>query len=130
MTEAPETQTYVVNRVGSIFWHATNHAAVAQKLKSGQDINPFPPVHSWFTGHGGRGRGKHRRHPCGTAVFPFILATCNFGGQPCHLPNGLMLSATELAMCSLEITPTIADGRYRPPIFVTTAMLASWRATR
>ena len=43
---------------------------------------------------------------------------------------GRMLSATESAMCSLEITPTICDGRHRPPVVVTTAMLASWRAIR
>ena len=34
MTEAPESQTHVVDRVGRVLWHATNHNAVAQKTKS------------------------------------------------------------------------------------------------
>jgi hypothetical protein len=28
-----------------------------------------------------------------------------------HFPKGLMLSATESAMCSLEMIPTVSDGR-------------------
>jgi len=47
-----------------------------------------------------------------------------------HSPNGLMLSATESAMSSFEITPMISDGRPRPLPFTTTAMAASWRAMR
>jgi hypothetical protein len=34
MTEAPESQTHVVDRGGRVLWHATNHNAVAQKTKS------------------------------------------------------------------------------------------------
>jgi hypothetical protein len=45
-----------------------------------------------------------------------------------HLPypNGLMLSATESAMCSLVMMPTTSDDLPRPPAVMTTAM-AAWR---
>ena len=42
-----------------------------------------------------------------------------------HQPNGLMLSATESAMCSFETTPMISEGRPRPRSLTTTAMAAS-----
>ena len=42
----------------------------------------------------------------------------------------MMLSDTESAMCSLEITPTIAEGRQLPEVLDTTAMIALWRAIR
>ena len=34
MTEAPESQTHVVDRVGCVLRHATNHNAVAQKKRA------------------------------------------------------------------------------------------------
>ena len=47
-----------------------------------------------------------------------------------HLLNGLMLSATESATCSLEMMPITSDGRPRPSLLTTTTMLASRRAMR
>jgi len=41
-----------------------------------------------------------------------------------------MLSETESAMCSLEMTPTIWDGRQLPAVRDTTAIVASCRAMR
>ena len=34
MTEAPGSQTHVVNVVGRVLWHASNHNAVAQKKRA------------------------------------------------------------------------------------------------
>jgi len=45
-------------------------------------------------------------------------------------PNGLMLSATESAMCSFEMMPMISDGRPRPLPLTTTAMTAPRRPMR
>jgi hypothetical protein len=47
MTEAPESQTHVVDRIGCVLQHTTNHNAVAQKKRAPTGDSPAEAPGQW-----------------------------------------------------------------------------------